>query len=131
MRMNAAEDDGQLAPQTVNNLTRMMGNLTGPARVSLSAFSPVTATQGGEQKDYEEDFLRSKPSHYEYIRRLQQWRDKYEKYLDSRPRIQPLDLLSHYLTEFQYGKFDDIEVPGQYTEVRDLINRTCLRLMIP
>jgi transformation/transcription domain-associated protein len=25
-------------------------------------------------------------------------------------------VLSHYLTEFHYGKFDDIEVPGQYTE---------------
>jgi len=29
-----------------------------------------------------------------------------------------LDHISHYLTEFQYGKFDEIEVPGQYTEVR-------------
>jgi hypothetical protein len=58
--------------------------------------------------------------HYEYIRRLQRWRDRQEKYLDSRPRIQSLDLLSHYLTEFQYGKFDDIEVPGQYTEVNRL-----------
>jgi transformation/transcription domain-associated protein len=71
-----------------------------------------------EQKDYEDDFLRSKPSLYDYIRRLQQWRDKYEKYLDTRPRYQPLDLLSHYLTEFQYDKFDEVEVPGQYTEVR-------------
>jgi transformation/transcription domain-associated protein len=50
------------------------------------------------------------------MRRLQQWRDRYETYLDSRPRVQPLDLLSHYLTEFQYGKFEDIEVPGQYSE---------------
>lgn len=73
-----------------------------------------------EQKEYEDDFLRSKPTHYEYIRRLQRWRDRQEKYLDSRPRIQSLDLLSHYLTEFQYGKFDDIEVPGQYTEVSGL-----------
>ena len=69
------------------------------------------------QKEFEEDFLVSKPSHYEYIRRLQQWRDKYEKLLDSRPRIQPLALVSHYLTEFQYNKIDEIEVPGQYTEV--------------
>jgi transformation/transcription domain-associated protein len=70
------------------------------------------------QKDYEEDFLRNKQSHYEYIQKLQQWRDKYETFLDSRPRIQVLDHISHYLTEFQYGKFDEIEVPGQYTEVR-------------
>jgi len=34
--MNLTEDDGQLAPQTVTNLTRMAANLTGPARVSIS-----------------------------------------------------------------------------------------------
>ena len=37
--------------------------------------------------------------------------------LDARPRVQSLEMLSHYLTEFQYSKFDDIEIPGQYTEV--------------
>ena len=37
--------------------------------------------------------------------------------LDSRPRLQPLAVLSHYLTEFQYSKVDEIEIPGQYTEV--------------
>lgn len=26
-------------------------------------------------------------------------------------------MISHWLTEIQYGKFDEIEVPGQYTEV--------------
>lgn len=79
------------------------------------------ATHSYLQKDYEEDFMRSKPTHYEYIRRLQRWRDRYGKYLDSRPRVQSLDGLSHYLVEFQYGKFDEIEVPGQYTEVSALL----------
>lgn len=69
------------------------------------------------QKEYEDDFLRSKPTLYEYINRLQTWRERYEKHLDSRPRLQSLELLSHYLTDFQHGKFDEIEVPGQYTEV--------------
>jgi transformation/transcription domain-associated protein len=68
------------------------------------------------QKEYEDEFLKSKFTFSEYIRRLQRWRDRYERNLDSRPRLQPLDLLSHYLTEFQHGKFDDIEIPGQYTE---------------
>ena len=67
--------------------------------------------------------MRSKPTHYEYIRRLQRWRDRYEKFLDSRPRVQSLDGLSHYLVEFQYGKFDEIEVPGQYTEVSQFFHR--------
>lgn len=37
--------------------------------------------------------------------------------MDSRPRVQPLDLMSHWLVEFQYTKFDEVEVPGQYHEV--------------
>ncbi|KAI6047148.1 hypothetical protein EDC04DRAFT_2864285 [Pisolithus marmoratus] len=102
VRTNAPEDDGQLAPHTISNITKMATNLAGPMR-----------------KEYEDDFLKSKPTHYEYIRRLQRWRDRQEKHLDSRPRFQSLDLLSHYLTEFQYSKFDDIEVPGQYTEDKD------------
>lgn len=61
--------------------------------------------------------MHSKPLLEDYIRRLQHWRDRYEKYLDSRPRVQPLDLLSHWLVEFQYTKFDEVEVPGQYHEV--------------
>lgn len=118
LRTNTPEDDGQLAPHTINNLTKMAANLSGPARVrSTKIQNTLSLTCVCKQKEYEDDFLRSKPTHYEYIRRLQRWRDRQEKYLDSRPRIQSLDLLSHYLTEFQYGKFDDIEVPGQYTEV--------------
>lgn len=69
------------------------------------------------KRDYEEDFIKSKPSLQEYIRKLQQWRDKYERLLDARPRVQSLDNLTHYLIEFQYTKFDEVEVPGQYTEV--------------
>ena len=61
--------------------------------------------------------MRAKPTLYEYIQRLQIWRERYERHLDSRPRLQSLELLSHYLTDFQHGKFDEIEVPGQYTEV--------------
>ncbi|KAF9224621.1 FAT-domain-containing protein [Gyrodon lividus] len=102
VRTNTPEDAGQLTPHTISNLTKMAANLSGVAK-----------------KKYEEDFLESKLTHYEYIRRLQRWRDQQEKDLDSRPRIQSLDLLSHYLTEFQYVKFDDIEVPGQYMEDKD------------
>lgn len=34
--------------------------------------------------------------------------------LDSRPVMQRLEHFSHYLVEFEYQKFDEIEVPGQY-----------------
>ncbi|KAI9063246.1 atypical/PIKK/TRRAP protein kinase [Trametes sanguinea] len=100
-RMNV-EDDGQMNPHTVTTLSRLSVNLTGSSR-----------------RDYEEDFIKSKPSLVEYIRRLQKWRDKYERMLDNRPRVLSLDNLSHYLIEFQYTKFDEVEVPGQYTEDKD------------
>ncbi|KAI0268276.1 hypothetical protein BC834DRAFT_968481 [Gloeopeniophorella convolvens] len=102
LRVNSMDDDGALPSGTNTNLHRMVTNLSGQAR-----------------KEYEDEFLKSKFTFSEYIRRLQRWRDRYERNLDSRPRLQPLDLLSHYLTEFQHGKFDDIEIPGQYTEDKD------------
>jgi transformation/transcription domain-associated protein len=73
--------------------------------------------QPRSQKEFHEDFLTEPLTHYDYVRKLQKWRDRYEAMLDSRPRLQPLALLSHYLIEFHYNKVDEIEVPGQYTEV--------------
>ncbi|KAL6299677.1 atypical/PIKK/TRRAP protein kinase [Sparassis latifolia] len=101
-RASREDDNGQLPEQIIKYLPRYAGSLSGSPR-----------------RDYEEDFLKNKMSLYDYIRKLQQWRDRYERYLNSRPREQSLDLLSHYLTEFQYSKFDEIEVPGQYTEDKD------------
>jgi len=69
------------------------------------------------QDEYQEELIKNKPNHYQYIQRLQRWRDRFEAILDARPRLQPLAILSHYLTEFQYSKIDEIEIPGQYTEV--------------
>lgn len=87
------------------------------------------ATHRCIQKDFEEDFVKAKISLQDYLRRLQQWRDRYEKNLDSRPRTQPLDLLSHFLTDFQWSKFDEVEVPGQYTEVRSTFGSICLSII--
>ncbi|KAF5369949.1 hypothetical protein D9758_001009 [Tetrapyrgos nigripes] len=104
VRMNQPDDDGLLAPQTVVHLQRLYQSM--PANLS--------------KVEFEQDFLSAnKITHYEYIQRLQRWRDRYEKILDGRPRIQSLDQLSHYLVEFQYSKVDEIEVPGQYTEEKD------------
>jgi hypothetical protein len=36
MRTNTPEDDGQLAPHTISNLTKMAANLSGAARVRCS-----------------------------------------------------------------------------------------------
>ncbi|TCD69680.1 hypothetical protein EIP91_006697 [Steccherinum ochraceum] len=102
-RSTVTDDDGSTPQQTLATVFRLASNL-----------------QGQPRKDYEEDFIQNRPQQItQYIQTLQRWRDKYEKLVDSRPRIQPLDILSHYLTDFQYGKFDEIEVPGQYTEDKD------------
>ncbi|KAJ7507855.1 hypothetical protein B0H11DRAFT_2271401 [Mycena galericulata] len=101
LRMNSPSDDGQVNQQTMMTLNRFGTTLSGQVK-----------------KDFDETFG-PKQTVYEYIQKLQQWRSRYEKNLDSKPRIQPLDALSHYLTEFQYMKVDEIEVPGQYTEDKD------------
>ncbi|KAJ7682762.1 FAT domain-containing protein [Mycena polygramma] len=101
LRMNSPNDDGQVNQHTMATLSRFGATLSGQVK-----------------KDFDEAFG-PKQTVYEYIQKLQQWRTRYEKNLDSKPRIQPLDALSHYLTEFQYLKVDEIEVPGQYTEDKD------------
>ncbi|KAJ2911788.1 hypothetical protein MD484_g8627, partial [Candolleomyces efflorescens] len=40
------------------------------------------------RKEFEDDFIASKPTHTQYMQRLQPWRDRFEKLIDSRPRLQ-------------------------------------------
>ncbi|KAI8907173.1 hypothetical protein EDD86DRAFT_232632 [Gorgonomyces haynaldii] len=47
------------------------------------------------------------------------WRDRLETLLDSRPMTQYLEHYSPYLAEFEYQKFDEVEVPGQYFAIRE------------
>lgn len=56
------------------------------------------------------------PKLREYIKRLQWWRDTYERSLDSRSKNQPLDQGGCNLIEFHHTKFDDVEIPGQYVQ---------------
>lgn len=65
----------------------------------------------------EKDFMVEMPKLREYIRRLQRWRDLYEKNLDDRSKTLPLDQGGCNLTEFHHTKFDDVEIPGQYVQV--------------
>ncbi|KAF6745749.1 hypothetical protein DFP72DRAFT_856056 [Ephemerocybe angulata] len=103
IRMNAQEDDGAMNQQTILTLQRMSGNM------------PIFI-----RKDFEDDFVNAKITHAQYMQRLKNWRDRFEKIIDGRPAMQPLALLSRYLTELgQYSKVGEIEVPGQYTEDKD------------
>lgn len=97
------DDNLQLSQETTRHLVRLSQNF-----VNVAA-----------RAEYEEDFIKSRPTLPEYCQRLQRWRDKYEKHLDSRPRVQTLDTVSHYLIEYPHSKYDEIEIPGQYTEERD------------
>jgi transformation/transcription domain-associated protein len=61
--------------------------------------------------------MRDMPKLREYIKRLQWWRDTYEKHLDARPKTQALDQNGCNLIDFHHLKFDDVEIPGQYVQV--------------
>lgn len=47
------------------------------------------------------------------------WRKKLEPALDKQPLKLSLDGLSRFLAEFEYHRYDDIDVPGQYLLMRD------------
>ncbi|KAJ3191208.1 hypothetical protein HK101_007980 [Irineochytrium annulatum] len=93
-------DSGQLCQATEVNLARFADSMN-PNHLKYKAA-------------FEEDFIKSKPNLIQLIARFRDWRDKLEILLDSRPKRQHLEHFSHYLVEFEYQKFDDIEVPGQY-----------------
>ncbi len=60
-----------------------------------------------------------KPTMHEYINKLRRWRDKFEEKLDRRPFHQPLQNFSLHLSDFRFQKFDEVEVPGQYLELKE------------
>ncbi|KAJ3022967.1 hypothetical protein HKX48_004725 [Thoreauomyces humboldtii] len=76
---------------------------------------------------FEHDFIKTKPNLSQLVERFRDWRDRLEVLLDSRPRKQHLEHFSHWLVEFEYQKFEDIEIPGQYFLIRDN-NKTFLRI---
>ncbi|RKP03126.1 hypothetical protein CXG81DRAFT_9931 [Caulochytrium protostelioides] len=93
-------DSGSLSAATESNLLRFAETMY-PGHIKY-------------QKAFEDDFIHSKPNLSQLVDRLRHWRDRLERLLDLRPASQNLEQFSHYLVEFEYQKFDDIEVPGQY-----------------
>lgn len=63
--------------------------------------------------------MQAKPNLQEYVAKLRKWRDKFEVILDRRSQSQQLEQVSSYLSEFQYQKFDEVEIPGQYLQHKD------------
>ncbi|KAL2136937.1 hypothetical protein VTI74DRAFT_98 [Chaetomium olivicolor] len=98
--------DVKLPPATENNITRFAETIL-PSHI---------------RGTFEADFVKVKPTMYEYIQNLRKWRDKFEEKLDRRPSPVPLESFAHYsphLSEFRYQKFDDVEIPGQYLQHKD------------
>ncbi len=54
----------------------------------------------------------------EHIKRLQHWHSRFDRAVYDRPRKEPLDVGECLLSDFHHSKFDEVEVPGQYLEVR-------------
>lgn len=94
--------------------------VSAPMRQTIERFinSPYISTSQFKE-ELEADFIRSSPSLEELLMRYRKWRSKLEKLLDSRIRTHNLEHFSSYLVEFEYQKFEDIEVPGQYLELKD------------
>lgn len=71
------------------------------------------------RKTFEADFVVVKPTMFEYIHKLRKWRDKFEEKLDRRNCRMSLENYTPLLSEFKYQKFDEVEVPGQYLQLKD------------
>lgn len=71
------------------------------------------------RKTFEADFVVIKPTMFEYIHKLRKWRDKFEEKLDRRNSHMSLETYTSILSEFKYQKFDEVEVPGQYLQLKD------------
>ncbi|KAL7422906.1 transcription-associated protein 1 [Cryptotrichosporon argae] len=92
-------DDTELNTSTRENLIRFASNLPSELR-------------GAIERDFVKDVLKLR----EYIRRLQSWRDQYERALDGRPRHTSIDQPGVNMSEFHLTKSEEIEVPGQYVQ---------------
>ncbi|KAI9104837.1 hypothetical protein DFS34DRAFT_691063 [Phlyctochytrium arcticum] len=102
---DSGDQGGSLSPATEVNLLRFAESMY-PNHIKYKAA-------------FEQDFIKSKPNLAQLVERFREWRDKLEVLLDNRPKRQHLEHFSHWLVEFEYQKFEDIEVPGQYFLMRD------------
>ncbi|PLW40616.1 hypothetical protein PCANC_13021 [Puccinia coronata f. sp. avenae] len=66
------------------------------------------------QPHFHRDFVESSLNLRSYVNKLQEWRLKYEQNIERKLRKSNLENASHWMIEFQYQKFDDVEIPGQY-----------------
>ncbi|KAL8351867.1 hypothetical protein RB601_002265 [Gaeumannomyces tritici] len=92
--------------------------LPAPTETNITRFAE-TILPPHTRPTFEAEFVKVKPTMYEYIQKLRRWRDKFEEKLDRRVCHANLESFSPHLSEFRYQKFDDVEVPGQYLQHKD------------
>lgn len=102
-RIPYPREDAKLPPTTEASLSRFAEGVI-PEQVKAT---------------FEADFVHDKPNLEEYIKRLLKWRNRFEAKLDARPKKIHLESLSPPLSEFHYQKFEEVEVPGQNSELKD------------
>ncbi|KAF5100851.1 hypothetical protein D0Z00_001120 [Geotrichum galactomycetum] len=118
------EDTYRLIMALLNESVQNMGRLhlhkdrPLPTEANIAKFAE-TVIPDYAKAAFEKDFVKEKPEFEVYVKRLRKWRDLYEERLDKRPGTINLEALSPHLSEFHYQKFEDIEVPGQYSELKD------------
>lgn len=118
------EDTYRLIMALLNESVQYMGRLhlnkdrPLPTEASIAKFSENVIPPYAKAA-FEKDFLKDKPEFDVYVQRLRKWRDRFEEKLDRRPGTMNLEALSPHLSEFHYQKFEDVEVPGQYSELKD------------
>ncbi|OLL22884.1 Transcription-associated protein 1 [Neolecta irregularis DAH-3] len=127
LKCPADEDAYRLTVALLNDAIQYVGravtltedsNLPPATEANIVRFSE-TVVPKSLKSAFERDFIQQNLTLHTYILRLRQWRDRFELVLDKRQDKQYLEQVSPYLTEFQYQKFDDIEVPGQYLLHKD------------
>lgn len=117
-----------LLNDSVNMYIQKLGYGGAKGDYTLSVASTTSLTKFAEsmlpnhikfKNQFEEDFIHSKPNMAELVERLRSWRNRIDDFIDRRPSKQPLESFSRWLFDFEYQKFDDIEVPGQYSKLSD------------
>lgn len=73
------------------------------------------------KEEFDSDFLGPDLDLSALISRLRRWRSSLYhniSHASNQPDSNNLELVSRYLSEFEYQKYEDVDVPGQYCTVR-------------
>ena len=92
-----------------------------PVDASLRRVSDMirsfTYLQQKYKAEFDAEFITSAPSLPAIVKSLRRWRARLEDVVNALPSSVSIDTLSRYLSEFEFQRYDDVEIPGQYLTV--------------